>query len=223
MTLKILEAKWSAYSSGDNCPPVLGLAALSEEESEIVRQLVAADLGRSMRPEWRTLLALLHEFPACLAVWLARKAGEAYEAGAFWERFGALIGVSIPIYSTRCVCTPVSPEPAGKRWRYRSARTNQGATLASLSSCTRLACRSTAVMGSPSTSAGLNGILVFLTRTLSTQANSCATQYSTSLQPFYVPTLKRALRGPAGSRICAVALDVVLKGDYSLDPQVFSG
>ena len=36
-----------------------------------------------------------------------------------------------------------------------------------------------------------------------------------SLQPIPVPTLKRALRGPAGSRICEVALNVVLKGDFS--------
>ena len=49
-----------------------------------------------MWPRWRTLFGLLHEFPACLAVWLARKAGEAYEAGAFWEKFGTLIGVTIP-------------------------------------------------------------------------------------------------------------------------------
>jgi len=35
-----------------------------------------------------------------------------------------------------------------------------------------------------------------------------------SLQPIPVPTLKRALRGPAGPRICEVALNVVLKGDF---------
>ena len=36
-----------------------------------------------------------------------------------------------------------------------------------------------------------------------------------SLQPIPVPTLKRALRGPAGPQICEVALNVVLKGDFS--------
>ena len=36
-----------------------------------------------------------------------------------------------------------------------------------------------------------------------------------SLQPVPVPTLKRALRGPAGARICEVALNVVLKGDFT--------
>ena len=68
MTLKILEAKWSAHFSGDNCPPVLGLTALSEEESEIIHQLVAAELRQCSRSQWRTLFVLLDEFPACLAV-----------------------------------------------------------------------------------------------------------------------------------------------------------
>ena len=63
MTLKNLEAKWSAYLSGANCPPVLGLAALSEEESEIIHQLIAAELGQGSRPQRRTLFALLHEVP----------------------------------------------------------------------------------------------------------------------------------------------------------------
>ena len=97
MTLIILETRWSAYLSEGNCPPVLGLAALSEEESDVIRQLVANELGQGLHPPWQTLFALLQRFPACLAVWLARKAGEAYEAGAFWERFGELIGVVVPI------------------------------------------------------------------------------------------------------------------------------
>jgi len=36
-----------------------------------------------------------------------------------------------------------------------------------------------------------------------------------SLQAIPVPTLKRALRGPAGPRICEVALRVVLHGDFA--------
>lgn len=40
---------------------------------------------------------MLPQFPACLSVWLARKAGEAYEAGAFWEKFGSLIGAHISL------------------------------------------------------------------------------------------------------------------------------
>ncbi|MCP9496780.1 MAG: hypothetical protein MSG64_20275 [Pyrinomonadaceae bacterium MAG19_C2-C3] len=35
-----------------------------------------------------------------------------------------------------------------------------------------------------------------------------------SLLPISMPTLKRALRGPAGSHICEVALNVILKGDF---------
>jgi hypothetical protein len=97
MTLQTLETKWRGNLAGENCPPVLGLAPLSEEESEVIRQIVAAELEQHLHSPWQTLFALLQKFPACLAVWLARKAGEAYEAGAFWEKFGALTGVSIPL------------------------------------------------------------------------------------------------------------------------------
>ena len=73
MTLKNLEVKWSEYFAGENCPPVLGLAPLLEDESKVIRELVAAELARFSRLPWHTLFALLQEFPACLAVWLARK------------------------------------------------------------------------------------------------------------------------------------------------------
>jgi hypothetical protein len=96
MKLEMIENEWSAFLASESCPPVLGLAPLSEEDSEVIRRIVAAVLERYDKPAWRVLFAILEKYPASLSVWLARKAGEAYEAGAFWDKFGALIGASIP-------------------------------------------------------------------------------------------------------------------------------
>jgi hypothetical protein len=214
MALKNLETKWSAYLSGDKCPPVLGLVALTEEESEIIGQLVAAEIRRGSRPQLQTLFSLLYEFPACLAVWVARKAGEAYEAGAFWDEFGELIGVSIPMNQR---------EEFAQRYR--------------------LACRKTMTMWMPLQEPGAHRIVAEFLHQAGLPLDRCdgfaqhvrrversfglpdadapdageqlRDAVLDSLQPYAVPTLKRALRGPAGSRICEVALDVVLKGDFS--------
>jgi hypothetical protein len=214
MTLKNLEVKWSAYFSGENCPPVLGLAALSEEESESIHQLVAAELGQCSRPRWRTLFGLLHEFPACLAVWLARKAGEAYEAGAFWEKFGTLIGVTIPITQRdefaqrfRSACRKTMAiwlPPAGPAGKNIVAEFLHQAGLP-LDRCdgfaqhVRKVERSFGLPDADTPDAG----------------EQLCEAVLDSLQPIPVPTLKRALRGPAGPRICEVALNVVLKRDFS--------
>src|SRR5438045_3708988 len=97
MSLRELETKWRQYLAAEDCPAVIGLAPLSEDESKAIHELVADELERSPRSPWRALFELLYKFPACLSVWLARKAGEAYEAGAFWEKFGSSIGASIPL------------------------------------------------------------------------------------------------------------------------------
>src|SRR3982751_5588024 len=76
MKLETLEKEWSAYLASENCPPVL---------------------DRYQRPPWRLLFNLLEIYPASISVWLARVAGEAYEAGAFWEKFGALTGITVPM------------------------------------------------------------------------------------------------------------------------------
>ena len=90
--LQELDVQWSAYLESEACPPVIGLAPLSEAESQTLDQLVSA-----LAPQPRQLFSLLEKFPACMAVWLARKAGEAYDAGAFWEKFSELIAVVVPM------------------------------------------------------------------------------------------------------------------------------
>ena len=214
MTLKNLEAKWSAYFLGDNCPPVLGLAALSEEESEIIHQLVEAELAQYSRPPWRTLFALLDEFPACLAVWFARKAGEAYEAGAFWEKFGALIGVTIPIMQRdefaqrfrracrRTMAIWLPPQELGGHNIVAEFLHQAGLPLDRCDGFAQHVRKVERSFGLPDADAPDAG-------------EQLREAVLDSLQPIPVPTLKRALRGPAGPRICEVALNVVLKGDFA--------
>lgn len=214
MSLGIRETKWSAHLSQETCPPVLGLAALSEEESDVIRQLIATELQQGAYSPWQTLFALIREFPACLAVWLARKAGEAYEAGAFWEQFGELIGVFVP--------------------------NNQRAEFARRF---RRACRTTMAIWLPPTELGGHNIVAEFLHQAGLPLDRCSgfaqhvrkverdsglpdadapeageqlcDAVLDSLQPINVPTLKRALRGPAGARICEVALRVVLRGDFA--------
>ncbi len=214
MTLQTLETKWRGDLAGENCAPVLGLAPLSEEESEVIRQLVAAELGQRLHSSWQTLFALLQKYPACLAVWLARKAGEAYEAGAFWEKFGALTGVSIPL--------------------------NQRAEFAQHF---RRACRKTMAVWLPPEELGGHNIVAEFLHQAGLPLDRCEgfaqhvrkversiglpdadapdageqlrEDVLDSLQPIPVPTLKRALRGPAGPRICEVALNVVWTGGFA--------
>ena len=94
LTLADLENKWAAILNGDRCPPVLGLAPLTDHESDLIGRLVVLYPHRGSA----RLLALLREFPATTVVWLSRKAGEAYEAGAFWDKFSELLSIPIPLY-----------------------------------------------------------------------------------------------------------------------------
>jgi len=214
MTLRELEDKWSTFLGADSCPPVLGLAPLSEDESEVIRQLVAAHLGQSSRSRRQHLFALLEEFPSCLAVWLARKAGEAYEAGAFWDRFGELVGIQIALYQreelaqrfrracrkTMAAWTP--PEDLGGHNIVAEFLYQAGLPL---DRCERFAQHVRKVersFGLPDVDAPDAG-------------DQLRETVLESLQTIPVPTLKRALRGPAGPRICEVALSVVVKGDFA--------
>src|SRR5437763_9151266 len=93
-TLADVEDKWTAILDSDRCPPVLGLAPLTDHESDLIGRLVLLYPHRGSG----RLLALLKQFPAATVVWLSRKAGEAYEAGAFWDKFSELISVPVPFY-----------------------------------------------------------------------------------------------------------------------------
>ncbi|MGH9631610.1 MAG: hypothetical protein ACRD7E_25165, partial [Bryobacteraceae bacterium] len=214
MTLQELEDKWRTYLKGEDCPPVLGLAPLSENESELIRRVVASVLLRYSSVQKKAFLALIEKFPACVAVWLARKAGEAYEAGAFWERFGGLIGLPIPVnqrhefafaFQRACRRTMSTWFPCEEGAGHNIVAEFLHQAGLPLDRCAGFAQHIRKVereLGLPDA-----------------EASDCGEELRDalleSLQSISVPTLKRALRGPAGPRICEVALAVVLKGDYS--------
>ena len=88
------DKRWERFLGSEKCPPILGLAPLSEEDSGSVSALVRVEVSR--RLPFATLLDLLQFRPAIMTVWLARKAGEAYEFGTFWELFERNVGVVVP-------------------------------------------------------------------------------------------------------------------------------
>jgi hypothetical protein len=214
MTLQDLEAKWSAHLAGQNCPAVLGLASLSEEESAIIRQLVVDEADQRARPPWQTLFFLLRDYPACLSVWLARKAGEAYEAGAFWEKFEDLIGVAIPTNQRdqfamrfrnacrRSMASWLAAEDLGGHNIVAEFLHQAGLPLDRCGGFAQHVRKVERSYGLPDAEAPDAG-------------EQLRDAVLDSLQPINVPTLKRALRGPAGPRICEVALSVVLTGDFT--------
>jgi hypothetical protein len=212
-TLPEIDQKWRAYLSDDSCPPVLGLAPLSEEESHLIGQLVAAELNQHSRLRSARLFSLLEKFPACMAVWLSRKAGEAYEAGAFWDKFFELIGVTLPIYDR---------EPFGRRFQLACSDTmscwlppkemgsqrNVAEFLYQaglpLERCARFAehfRKVERIYGLPDENAPDAG-------------DQLRDWMLDTLQSVPVPTLRTALRGPAGARICEVALLVVVNREF---------
>jgi hypothetical protein len=214
--LKELDGKWRKYLLSEDCPPVPGLAPLSDEEAEQIGRMVAAHSSLPiyrMRP-WGVLFALIETFPACLAVWLARKAGEAYEAGAFWERFGELIGITIPITqreefakrfraaSWSTMTTWLPPDELGGHNIVAQFLHQAGLPLDRCAGFAQHVRKVERTFGLPDVDAPDAG----------EQLRETVLE---SLQPIPVPTLKRALRGPAGARICEVALSVVLKGNFA--------
>lgn len=214
MILDDYESIWRNYLSGEQCPPVLGLAPLSEEESKSIRRLIRIQYAQRGGYWWQTLFRLINKYPASLAVWVARKAGEAYESGAFWDKFEAAIGAEIPLNQR---------EVFAKRFRQ--------------------ACRDVMSEWVPPTELGSQRFVAEFLYQAGLPLDRCAgfaqhvrkveQKYGLpdpispdageilceavleSLESTAVPTLKRALRGPAGMRICEVALDVVLNGNFS--------
>jgi hypothetical protein len=100
-TLADHDKRWAESLGSEKCPPILGLASLSNDESDLLSRLVEEHLKelrwRRSESRFTLLIDLLRFRPAVISVWLARKAGEAYDSGKFWELFETQIGVPIPV------------------------------------------------------------------------------------------------------------------------------
>jgi len=193
---------------------VPGLAPLQDHEAKEISDAIAEKILGQSGPPWRTLFTLMEEYPACLSVWLARKAGEAYEAGAFWEQFGELLGIAIP---------SIKREEFAQRFRRATFATmtrwlppvdlgghNIVAQFLHQAGLPLDRCRGFAeLVRKVERSLGLPDL------DEPDAGEQLREAVVDNLNSVTVPTLKRALRGPAGARICEVALRVVFKGEFS--------
>lgn len=98
MSLSAFNDEWSKFLETEKCPPILGLVPLSDGDCAELSRLLAAEFSRlSFLAPCQVLLRLLDQFPAILAIWISRKAGEAYDAGAFWDQFREKTGVGVAV------------------------------------------------------------------------------------------------------------------------------
>ena len=204
------EDRWEELLSSAECPPILGLASLSEADSDAVSSMVQAHLQIAGRlSPFVMLLQLLQIRPAIMTVWLARKAGEAYELGTFWELFEGKLG--IPVSSNdrrrfadefqqackRVMSHYVEPTTLGAFKYVETFLFQAGLPLCHcqrFADCLREAERRYGLPDPESAEAG---------EELQESLSACMTHAP--------PILRRAIQGPAGPLICSAALQVLLE------------
>src|SRR5271166_5887635 len=90
--LRTLDEKWRAILTDEGMAPLLGLAPLEVAECEALKAVIDRELRLSiplLSHRIDGLIRLLARYPAAVAVWLSRVAGEAYQEGNFWDHFAA--------------------------------------------------------------------------------------------------------------------------------------
>lgn len=94
LTLRNLDEKWRTILRHADSPSLLGLASLEAAECKVLTAAVDQSLRTLIipKPAHRSdgLIRLLAIYPAAMAVWLSRLAGQAYEVN-FWDNFAALL------------------------------------------------------------------------------------------------------------------------------------
>ena len=205
------DAQWKAFLESPSCPPVLGLAPLSAHESEHIGRLVETELPSGQHQRFSRLLFLLKRFPAVMTVWLARKAGEAYD-GNFWANFNRLIGVDIPsgarpefvsVFRQCCFrigIVTLDPPQLGAFIHMERMLFQAGLPLCHVENFTKAMRWVEGQFSLPDPDAADAGDDL---RALMARSPYLAN----------VPILKKALTGPAGPLICEVALRVALDAE----------
>jgi hypothetical protein len=218
-----VEAKWREVFSSEKCPPVIGLAPLAETEVEEIARSVAEAVPASggLQMRFASVLRLMELYPATMAVWLARKAGDAYRDGNFWEHFTSETRFEVPPLergsfanalngTCKRVMANFTPPPHGGHFLYVEACLfHAGLPLChcgNFSEAVRWVERHAGLpsLDEPDAGASLRDeVLCF---------------------PLLgnVPILRKALVGPAGALICEVALRVVFgEQDYgAINPRL---
>ncbi len=213
VTLAEHEDKWREYLRSEQCPPVLGLVPLEEAERAAIRMAVAAQLAPKFGTfKFDELLRLIEQYPATLATWLAREAGEAYYEGEFWQRFEELIGVTVP-HLRRSELARDFRYACGLTMRNFTAAPDKGAFI---------------YVETFLHQAGLPfshvAHFAFYIRRIERSSGLPAPDDPNSgrelaerlfeVIPHSLVMLRRALRGAAGALICEVALKVIFAGEY---------
>ncbi|MBT3192990.1 MAG: hypothetical protein HN341_10580 [Verrucomicrobia bacterium] len=210
-----LEGSWGSRLGSDDCPPILGLAPLSvDDEDKLTKFVSGLFLERDAAYRFDVLLGLTQRFPAVMALWLARKAGEAYEYGAFWKQFSEAIAFDIPANKRELLslgfqvaCRRVLPEyirppGTGARIHVKEFLFQAGLPLCHCHHFARHMRKCERRSGLPDPLEPHAGEYL---RDLMVD----------SMRPEGLTVLKRALQSEAGHYLCDVALKVVLSGSFS--------
>lgn len=215
------EKTWKDVLHSDRCPPVLGLVPLSLENCEFITGLVKnAMMKIPGKDQPRALRLLLDRYPAVTSVWLARKAGEAYDLGTFWEHFERSIGTKIASVERpnlaqcfREACSVVmgnytSPPEPGAFKHVEAFLFQAGLPLCHCRPFANMVRQVERRYGLPDLE-------------LSEAGEELRDHVLTFSGVYARPMLRRALQGPAGPLICHSALKVVFEGDYQgINPEL---
>lgn len=207
-----LDAKWrTILTSAEQCPPVLGLAAFREEEETEVSKLAHDAIRVSYGAPLDGLLRLLERRPAVMLVWLARKAGVAYDEN-FWPNFEIEVGADIPVTRrhelvdsfsrhARSLMANFTPPPElGAHYLKETLLFHAGLPLCHCASFAKACLWVEQHSGLPAPESAEAG------EELRDAALACS--YIRS-----IPILLKSLRGPAGPLVCAEALNLVFEQD----------
>lgn len=91
MSLKDQECRWSQYLKSDQCPKILGLAPVSQEDLNVMAQLKA----RTGQNHVDDLLRKLSDYPATTSVWIVAMSARVYHEGKFWTKLEAETGYEL--------------------------------------------------------------------------------------------------------------------------------
>lgn len=213
--------KWKKFLLSERCPPILGLVPLSKGDCEEITALVKESFDSAPESKrYRKILELLKEYPSVMVVWLARKACESYDAGAFYNAFEEATGVRIPLLQrsefVRCflIACALSTRDVPSVIEHGSRKyVDKILFQAGLPLCH---CKTFAAMlRSVEKIAGLPD----------PQDPEAAEELREHLllRPELTPrpTLKRALQSPAGRPICLLALQVVTEQSFAgINPEL---
>jgi hypothetical protein len=220
MTLQELEKQWSTFFASDKCPPILGLSPLSVADSETVTSLVQSHLATiNASSPLQTLFRLMYQHPGIITVWLARKAGEAYDLGTFWQLFESKLGIPVSLNDrprfanefrqtcSRVMSHYIEPPTPGACKYVETFLFQAGLPLCfceHFANGLRDVERRYGLPDPESSEAG---------EELQESLYACMTHAP--------PILKRAIQGPAGPLICSAALRVLLEaGNADINPSL---